>query len=118
MNIILKRQKFLVVCAIIALWTCVPGAWAQETRGSIQGTILDGSGAVVPRVVVAATNTGTNVTLKATTNQEGLYNLMFLLPGVYSISVSAPGFKQAGGTASNFPFTSACKSTSAWNSAR
>ncbi len=93
MNIILKRQKFLVVCAIIAIWTCVPGARAQETRGSIQGTILDGSEAVVPRVVVAATNTGTNVTLKATTNQEGLYNLMFLLPGVYSISVSAPGFK-------------------------
>jgi len=93
MNIILKRQKFLVVCAIIAIRTCVPGARAQETRGSIQGTILDGSEAVVPRVVVAATNTGTNVTLKATTNQEGLYNLMFLLPGVYSISVSAPGFK-------------------------
>ncbi len=93
MNIILKRQEFLVVCAIVAISTCVPGARAQETRGSIQGTILDGSEAVVPRVVVAATNTGTNVTLKATTNQEGLYNLMFLLPGVYSISVSAPGFK-------------------------
>src|SRR5216683_1093798 len=68
---------------------------AQETRGSIQGTVSDSSGAFVPGATVVATNAATNVTIPATTNREGRYDLLFLLSGVYHITVGAPAFKTA-----------------------
>jgi hypothetical protein len=68
-------------------------AYGQETRGTIQGTVRDSSGAVVPGSAVAVVNIDTNVSLKATTNPEGNYNVPFLLPGRYNVSVTAQGFK-------------------------
>ena len=67
---------------------------AQETRGSIQGRVMDSTGAVVPNVTVTAVNVGTNVTSKTRSNAEGSYNLLFLPPGIYDISAAAAqGFK-------------------------
>src|SRR5262245_44273190 len=68
---------------------------AQETRGSILGRVLDGSGAAVPNATVKATNVATNVSLAATSNAEGAYHILFLLPGNYSVEAAAPGFKMA-----------------------
>ncbi len=70
-----------------------PSAFAQETRGEILGRVTDPSGAVVSGATVRAVNTATQVQSTATTNQTGDYVLPFLLPGVYNLSVEAPGFK-------------------------
>ena len=94
-NLNLKRNILLFLCAIAVIWVFVPSARAQESRGSIQGRILDSSGAVIPGATVAATNIGTNVTIRSTTNQEGVYNLLYLIPSSYSVSVSASGFKKS-----------------------
>ena len=66
---------------------------AQETRGSIQGRVMDSTGAVVPNVAVTAVNAGTNVASKTRSNAEGNYTLLFLAPGIYDISAVAQGFK-------------------------
>jgi len=70
-------------------------ALAQEFRGSILGRITDASAGVVPGASVTVTNEETNVSVETRTNQEGNYNIPYLLPGRYRISVSAPGFRTA-----------------------
>lgn len=66
---------------------------AQETRGTIGGKVFDSSGAVIPGATVTAVNAATNVSIKTETNADGSYVVPFLLPGVYRVTASAPGFK-------------------------
>jgi hypothetical protein len=70
-------------------------ALAQETRGTVQGRITDASGAVIPGAAISVTSPTTNVTMKASSNAEGDYALPFLLPGVYTVTAGATGFKTA-----------------------
>lgn len=81
-----------------ALFLCLIAgglATAQTITGSFTGTLTDQSGAVIPNVKVVATNTGTNVEYSATTNNSGVYNILFLPVGPYSISAEATGFKKS-----------------------
>ena len=67
----------------------------QTITGSIKGTVLDSSGAVVPKVKVTATKAGTNLTTSAVSNESGIYNLLFLPVGDYTVSAEGSGFKRA-----------------------
>lgn len=67
---------------------------AQETRGSIGGRVTDSTGAVVPGAKVVATNTQTNTASETTVTGEGNFTVLYLLPGAYSVSVEAQGFKR------------------------
>jgi hypothetical protein len=67
---------------------------AQEFRGSITGQVLDASGAAVAAAQVTATNTATGVATATSTNEEGVYTLLYLTPGAYSLTVEAAGFKR------------------------
>jgi len=66
---------------------------AQDPRGFIRGTITDASGAVVPAARVRATANDTGVSATSQTNEAGLYNIPFLIPGMYKLSVEHTGFK-------------------------
>ena len=44
---------------------------AQTITATITGTVTDATGAVVPNAKVVATNTGTNLTYNATSNESG-----------------------------------------------
>src|SRR5215831_6955061 len=69
-------------------------SWSQDTRGTITGRVLDPTGATVPGALVTVTNTamGTKVSMKS--NDDGVYQASFLLPGAYQVEVTAPGFKK------------------------
>jgi hypothetical protein len=67
--------------------------WAQSDRGSMTGTVTDPSGAVVPGVQVTATNTDTKVQTSATTNGVGLYRILNLPVGQYSVLFVKQGFQ-------------------------
>lgn len=67
---------------------------AQIDAASIAGQVLDPSGAVLPGVVVTATNSETGIQTKATTTAAGYYQITDLKPGPYSLSVEAAGFKK------------------------
>jgi len=69
-------------------------AGAQETRGAIQGRIVDPNGAAVPGAKVAVVSEETNAVLNLVSNETGYYEARFLLPGSYSISAEAQGFKR------------------------
>src|SRR5437870_8629833 len=80
----------LAVLAVV--WTSVLSA--QTITGSITGAVTDPSGAVVANVKIVATNTGTNLTFATTTNDVGVYNLVFLPVGQYTVSAAGQGFKK------------------------
>jgi hypothetical protein len=68
---------------------------AQDTRGTISGTVTDSQNAVLVGAAVLVTNAGTGVVSRRTTNQSGYYEAPLLLPGTYSITVESSGFKKA-----------------------
>lgn len=67
---------------------------AQEYRGTILGRVADPSGAVVAGAVVSVRNLATNSTTRSATNESGNYQVPFLLPGNYMVSVELSGFKK------------------------
>ena len=63
--------------------------------GTISGTVVDASQAVVPGGLVTVTNIDTGVVHTYTSNSAGLYTAPFLLPGHYKVSATASGFGTA-----------------------
>ncbi len=84
----------LAILATFAL-SIAPALRAQTAgEGSIQGTVTDPTGAVVAHASVNARNTATGVTTSTTSTTSGVYVISPLLPGTYSVTVTAPGFSQ------------------------
>jgi hypothetical protein len=71
-------------------------ARAQEISGSISGTVLDASGAIVSGAVVTVTNTDrTRVERTLKTDKAGYYTATSLPLGTYSVTIAMKGFKTA-----------------------
>lgn len=89
---LLARNCRLLLSTVLFI-SYAPHIMAQiGGTGSIQGTISDPSGSVIPNAKVVATNAATNVSTSRDTTQAGYYVLSPLPAGNYSVSVSAPGF--------------------------
>jgi hypothetical protein len=67
---------------------------AQESRGRITGRVVDASKATVPGATVTVTDVSRGTTVAVTTNEQGLFQVPFLLPGVYRVEVELAGFKK------------------------
>jgi hypothetical protein len=68
-------------------------AFAQgPTSGSVNGTVSDNTGAVLPGVSVTAASTVLLGTQAATTNEQGIYRFPSLAPGTYKLTFELPGF--------------------------
>jgi hypothetical protein len=85
-----RTRISIIAVAMLASMTAI----AQETRSTILGTVKDQSGAAISGATVDVTNTETNTTAKLSTNSSGYFEAPYLLPGVYSITVTAQGFKR------------------------
>jgi hypothetical protein len=70
-------------------------AWGQGVAGAVNGTILDAAGAVTPGATVVAANVETGVETRTTTTTAGAFTLAYLPAGIYTIRVSATGFRTA-----------------------
>ncbi len=84
----------VVTMATVAL-ALPASAWAQEARGTIAGTIRDGSGSVIPGATVTITNKEMGTTVSVVTNEVGLYQVPYLIPGTYQVLAELQGFKKA-----------------------
>ncbi len=80
--------------ALLAVLAVGLAAYGQEFRGSILGRITDPSGAVVPGAKVTVAHEETGVAVEARSNEEGNYNVPFLLPGRYTVTIEAAGFRR------------------------
>ena len=76
----------------LALLCAIAGLAPAQTLGEITGEIHDPSGAIAANAQVTATNTATNLSRSTVTNNAGIYSFPGLLPGMYQVKVTAPGF--------------------------
>ncbi len=83
-------RVMLPVLAIMLALSSVP-AFAQEVTGSITGKVEDQNGAAVQGATVELKSD--QRTMTATTDGEGGYQFLNVLPGTYVITVSASGFQ-------------------------
>jgi Carboxypeptidase regulatory-like domain len=80
------------ILLLFARWS----AWGQTTTtGSIAGVVADPSGAVVPDAKVALKNVARGATHAAVSSKQGEFRFDLLLPGPYSVTVTASGFQTA-----------------------
>src|SRR5829696_952648 len=87
----IKRSVALAACV---LCLCA-AALAQTVTGTLQGTVKDPNGAVVPGANVAIRNVETGQERTLTTNDEGFYVASFLPVGRYEVTASGQGFGSA-----------------------
>lgn len=95
-----KWSLFLLVAFILG---CAISVRAQSSSASLSGRVTDSTGAVIPHAAVTVTNNATGVANTATTNGVGRYTFPALKPGVYTLNVTASGFKRV--TASGLVLT-------------
>jgi Carboxypeptidase regulatory-like domain/TonB dependent receptor len=81
--------------AMVALWLYVSARVYAQTAstGALTGVTLDPSGAVLPDVVVTLVNQKTMETQSTTSNKEGLFAFLSLLPGRYELRASKADFE-------------------------
>jgi hypothetical protein len=84
------RSARLAGAALVLLLLSIPAS-AQIIYGSLTGTITDKSGAVIPGTSVTITNQGTGDVRSSTANSIGGWEILDVLPGVYTVSVPAKG---------------------------
>ncbi len=77
-----------------ALFLCAGVMWAQVDIGSVSGTVVDPTNAVVPGVKITARNEGNKTIQETTTNSSGYYTFPGLMVGDYSITAEAKGFQK------------------------
>ena len=63
-----------------------------QTTGSIAGTVIDSNKAVVPNATVEITGAA-GQKFTATTSSNGTYNVPAVPNGLYTVTITAPGFK-------------------------
>jgi len=91
MRISLRTACGLLLAALL----CFAGVSAHaQFRASIQGTVTDTTGAAIPGATLTLKDNATNATQTATSNGDGIYNFGQLPPDQFTLTASAPGFKQ------------------------
>ena len=88
------RKLYLLLSVLVLFAICQSAVFAQTAiTGSINGTVVDSTGAVVPNATVTVKDTTTNATLNLTSNAEGRFTAPFLKPDVFNVSATAPGLQ-------------------------
>ena len=71
-----------------------PGtALNAQVQTGLDGAVTDSSGAVIQGAQISVANAQTGVTAKAVSSSAGAFNVVGLIPGDYTVTVEAPGFK-------------------------
>ena len=85
----IKRLTLMAaLCAVAST-----GAHGQSTtQGAVAGTVVDTTDAAVVKASVVIRNDSTNALFRITADESGYFNAPLLEPGIYTITVSAPGF--------------------------
>ncbi|MBM3758989.1 MAG: TonB-dependent receptor [Acidobacteria bacterium] len=93
MNQFRHRSIYLLAATLLMLALFVAPVAAQVLYGSITGLIEDPSGSVVPGAKAVATNTATGQVYEGTSNADGTFTILNVLPGTYDLKVTSQGFK-------------------------
>ena len=87
----MRVSRAIFVLATLAVPTV---SYGQTATGRLAGVVLDVTKASIPGASVTVTSESTGVTVALETNVAGAFNVSALVPGLYTIEVSADGFKK------------------------
>jgi hypothetical protein len=87
--------RFCVLIVVLCTWSILAFSQATISSGSIQGTVTDPSGAVVPGASVTISNPATGEVIQRTTSSQGAYSSGALQSGKYQIRVDVANFKSS-----------------------
>src|SRR3989442_3840183 len=90
----MDSYRFARLIIVSGCLTFLPAtAWPQAETGNIAGVVRDTSGAVMPGVTVEAASPALIERVRAvTTDNQGLYRIVDLRPGLYTVTFTLPGF--------------------------
>ncbi len=89
----MKTMVRLVLVSMCLICLLTSPAQAQQTLGSITGTVTDSSGAVIQSATVRIHDLGTGLEQTVTTKTDGSFNIPDLQIGTYSVTFSRDGFR-------------------------
>jgi len=82
-------QRFIAVAFLVFFFAST--ALSQSDRGTISGTILDSTGAVVQGATIVATGANTGAVYRTSSTDTGAYRISDMQLGAYNLTVTAPG---------------------------
>jgi hypothetical protein len=83
----------LAIAAVLGIALFATNAFAQSGAGSIQGTVTDATGAVIPGATIHVVNVATGVATDTKADKVGFYQAPELFAGTYRVSATAPGME-------------------------
>src|SRR6185295_16722066 len=89
------RMRFRGILSLHAALLFWAAPIYSQTLGTVTGEVKDTTGAIIPGVAVTVRNPETNVSRSVVTNEEGIYAVPALNPGMYEIKALKTGFKTA-----------------------
>src|SRR6185503_3678682 len=81
------------ISILVSLFFVAALSLAQQTLGTISGTVKDASGAVLPGATIVTLNEDTGISRTVTTNGAGIYNAPALGLGNYKVTATLEGFQ-------------------------
>ena len=94
-----RSSSRLATLVVFAVFLLAGVAQAQTITGSITGTVVDSSGAIVPGSKVTVTNEATGAERTLITTENGVFIFTNLVPTTYSVKIEQPGFRPVTRTA-------------------
>jgi hypothetical protein len=92
---VVRHHRSFSLLILIFLLCCGQQAWSQAAiGGGIRGVVTDPTGAIIPGAQLTLKSIGTNAVRVQKATAEGLYAFRDIDPGLYSLSVTAPGFEE------------------------
>jgi outer membrane receptor protein involved in Fe transport len=89
-----NKQWPMALAALVALLLLLPfPALAQTFRGTINGSVTDASGAVIPGAKIVAINVATSASYQTVSSGAGEFTFADLPLGIYKINITATGFQ-------------------------
>jgi hypothetical protein len=90
---IFLNVPILAIAVALTIAMCGLSMFAQSGAGSIQGTVTDATGGIIPAAAVHVVNDDTGVAADTKSNGAGFYQVPGLFTGHYRVTFAAPGMK-------------------------
>src|SRR2546422_10473663 len=89
-----SRRALLLLVALACLTLAVSPAFAQNITGSLSGTVVDPTGAVVVGADVTLTNDASRDVRRTKSNADGYFAFAAVPPASYTVTIQTAGFSQ------------------------
>src|SRR5437763_747227 len=84
-----------ILLTSLLLCIALPVSGFAQGNATVNGTVSDASGALIPGVEISATNINTGIVATTLSNEAGAYQFSSLQPGTYTLAAMLTGFETA-----------------------